>query len=277
MTDFLKKQRAFRRLRNISIIVSAVMIFMYIGAEPYIEKGFGNTAPFQLALFVLVIISMALLFIYESRFAKAAEFIQDIGYEISDSGYYLTTREEKDAAEFTKAAVNDLKADGYRCESAISVNGLEFAAVAVKGNEFIYFVSVDTADKNDIIAYTDSALYDLMQNKLKSKGNCAVVFLCSNADDSAVRLSKSVSRTFSGKKVLKVGYAVAELPTGKIYFRGNEPSVIQKLVARYVLKCDLPIESRLASGDKLPYQSELKNKLKSFDINEFKNGKYDER
>ena len=162
MTDFLKKQRAFKLLRNISIIVSAVLICMYIGAEPYIEKGFGNTAPFQLALFVLVIISMALLFIYESRYAKAAEFIQDIGYEISDSGYYLTTREEKDAAEFTEAAVNDLKADGYRCESAISVNGLEFAASAVKGNEFIYFVSVDTADKNDIFIVANCAQVEPM-------------------------------------------------------------------------------------------------------------------
>jgi len=277
MDDFLKKQKLFKLMQNVSLTVTAVIIFIYIGAEPYIEDAFGNTLPLQLVLFALVLFSAGLLFLYQSKYSKAADFIEDIMYEVNDCGYYLNARKECTTEEFINSVSKDLKENGFKTELNSEVNSLNFDVSAFKGIEFVYIVNTDNVDKNDVVVYSDSALYDVMQNKMKSKGSCVLVFVCNKADESAIALSKAISRTFSGKRVLKTGIAVAELSTNRVYFRGNEPSVIQKLVANYVMNCEIPIKERFKGNERLNFQYELENKLKSFNLNDFNSGKFFER
>lgn len=277
MNDFLIKQKRFKFLRNFSLVFSAVLIFIYIGAEPYIEKYCGNTLPFQLTLFVLVLISMAFLFLYESKYSKAVGFIDDLKAEIDDCGYYETARDERESDAYIESVSNDLAEHGFRIENSTEVNSFSFDFSAIKGKEYLYLTALDTPDKNDVIAYVDSARQDLMQNKMRYKGNCAVVFICNKADESAIALSKSITKTFSGKRVLNTGIAIVELSSGRVYFRGNQPSVIQKLIAEYVMDCSLPIKEEHKGNEKLAFQSELERKLKDFNINDFSKGNYYER
>jgi len=277
MNDFVKKQKRFKLFRNAFLIFTAFAIFIYIGAEPYIEKNQGNTKAFELLLFILVIVSMALLFIYESKFSKAISFIEDSAYEINDAGYYFIYNSEASKEEFIASVKENLTVNGFKIENNPEVKELLFSFNAFKGCEYLYLVNLESVDKNDILAYSDSAVYDLTANKLRAKGNCAVVFVCDNADESAVSLSKSISRIISGKKVIRIGFAIAELSTGRIYFRGNEPSVLQKLICQYIIGCELPLDKKLIGNEKLEFQIELENKLKDFNIADYKSGKYFER
>ncbi|MCR5206965.1 MAG: hypothetical protein K6C14_00625, partial [Eubacterium sp.] len=108
MNDFIKKQKRFKRIRDIMLILTALIILTYIGAEPYLPE----LGLYQPMLFALVLISLSLLLIYESGYAKAASFLEKINYEITDSGCYLTARTESDTDSYLSAVKTDLINDG---------------------------------------------------------------------------------------------------------------------------------------------------------------------
>nr|MCR5208083.1 hypothetical protein [Eubacterium sp.] len=212
-----------------------------------------------------------------SGYAKAASFLEKINYEITDSGCYLTARTESDTDSYLSAVKTDLINDGFRLSEIAGTDGLTFDLTAVRGNEYVYITSSDAVDKNDVIAFLDSALHDLTANKLRSKGNGAVVFICKNAEEDAVALSKAIKETYSGKRVLKLGIAIVETDSKKVYFRGNEPSVIQKLVTEYIMGSELPIKDEYKLKERLPFQTELEDKTKAFNLADYKKGIYNER
>ena len=277
MNEFLKKQKHFKKIRNILITLSAVYVLVYIGAEPYIAKAGLTSSPFQIVMFALVGCSLAVLFLYEARYAKAEAFLNDVNAEISDAGYYYTSRSETDVNAFTKEVISDIKSMGYKCTVDCDIKDLNFDIAAQKGSEFVYLTALTDVERNDVIAYLDSAFFDITSNRMRSKGNAVIVFVCNRADGGAQALSKTISKTFTGKRVLNIGIAIAELESSKVYFRGNEPSVIQKLVAELILKCALPIDGKYIGAEKLKSQLELKERLENFNLADFKKGKYYER
>ena len=137
----------------------------------------------------------------------------------------------------------------------------------------MYLLQTDTADQNDVTAYLDSAVYDAMAVRLKRKGSGVLVLICDQADDSAVAVSKTVFE-YGRKAKLKFAVAIAELSTGRVYFLGNEPTKCQQMIANFVMNCDLPIKEKYIVKTKLPFQTELQEKLDHFTYRDFKEGNF---
>ena len=277
MNNYLKKQKLLKRIRNVSLFVTLAAVLVFIGIQPYIVEAFGSDTVFQYVIFILVALSLGILFFYESRYSKSEKYIEDAMLEINDAGYYYTARKESNPECFAEKVKSDLIASGYKLKENVTALELDFDFSAVKGSEYLYLVTLDNVDRNDVIAYIDSAIYDLTSVKMRSKGNGVIVFVCNNANAEAIALSKSVKRIISGKRVLKIGMAIAETESSKVYFRGNEAGVIQKLVAAFVMDCELPIDKKYIGEEKLPFQIELENNHKDFNLKDFKEGKYYER
>ena len=278
MNDFRKKQKLLKRIRNVSVIVMAVFFFVYIGIEPYLLKTYKSLNAFHLALFVLVIVVLAIVFYYESKFEKAGKFLDDIDLQISDAGYYVTSREEKDKESYFKAVFESLKNDGFKLNENVEIDSLEFDLSAYKNQEYVYVVKLDSTDRNDVIAYLDAARQDVTGVKLKRKGETVVVFITDKAEDDAVALSKTgVTVVTSRYNALSFYPAIVEVGTSKVYFLGNRVSRTQKLVINHVMNCDIPLKAEFIGKEKLAFQSELENDMKSFNAKDFKMGKYNER
>ena len=103
MNEFKVRLKRFKRLRNICVISVAVLIFIYVGAEPYLEKSFGNIGTFQVAMFALVLAALVVEFMYESKYSKAEKFIEEITLEINDAGSFNTLRQERNIDSFFNA------------------------------------------------------------------------------------------------------------------------------------------------------------------------------
>ena len=268
--DLRKKQRLFKKIRNISVILSSVIIIVYIGAEPYLEAAFGNVLCFELAVFALVLASLVLVFVYESRYSKAEQFFDDEALKISDAGYYITSRDEKDCKSYVNAVNEDLAFNSFNVERNVTCGGFEFDLSARRKNEFFYCVSLDIADSNDVIAYLDCAKSDLTSQKLAVNGECVVCLVCNKVEESAITLSKNFDRIVTGRRSrLLVFPVIVELETGRVYFLGNKVSRAQKMTANYVMNCSLPFKEEYI-GERLPFQSELEKRMNSKNIKDLR-------
>jgi len=274
MEEIRKKQRLFKRIMRVFVVFTAIFLFVYIGISPSAQAlGRNGIIVLNYISDILVIVSLALVLIYYSKYSKVELFLNDVEGEINDCGYYHTAREENEIKPYFNAVSEDLKKNGYIIDNNIELSGLDFDARALKAKEFFYITCVDELDKNDVIAYLDSAVYDVSAVNLKRKGNCVVLFICSSVDESALSLSKAV--TSMGKKnQLKFTSAIVNVSDGKVYFSGLNPTKCQQMIANYVMNCAVPIKEEFKGKEKLSFQYELEERMKSFNIKDFKNGTF---
>lgn len=276
MKQFRKKQRLLKRLLNSLLVITAIYIIFFIGAEPYLKSAFGSSAVFNYLAQGLIVLSLIFLFVYYSRYSKSDKFLENTEYIISDAGYYLTSREEKSADAYEEAVIKDLENFGYRTAHSIESNGLCFDTRALRQKEYFYIVKTETADRNDMLAYSDAMIYDLTAVNLKRKGNAVLLMICDSAEEGAIALSKDI--TSLGKKgQLRAASAICELSTGRVYFLGNKITKCQQMISNFVMNCDLPIKEKFIVQDKLPFQLALEQKMESFNLKDFNNGIYNER
>ena len=275
MEQFRKKQRKNKKILNILLIISAVYMFLYIGAEPILAKQFGGVITMISAYiaYALILASLIMLFIYTSKYSKCDKYLEAIEYELSDAGYYFTSRTEKTPEQYLDVMREDLVNHGFDIKSNIEIDGFEFDLRAVKGKEYIYIVCVDDVDKNDVIAYQESAIYDVTATMLKRKGNTVVVFISNKVQESAVELSKVITPIDKKERML-FSNAIVELDTGRCYFLGNKPAKSQQMIANYVMNCEIPIKDKYIGKEKLPYQHRLKEHMNDFNLKDYNNGTF---
>ena len=274
MREFRKKQKRLYNLMKAIIIVGAAAIFVYIGAKPYVED-ISNTAAMicNYVCDALVIIIMVVLFTYFSKYGKSDSFLTSIENELSDTGYYFTSRTEKETVSYTNAMLEDFKNCGYMLNSNVEINEFEFDFKAEKKKEFFYCISLDNADRNDVLAYLDCVIYDITVKNLKRKGNAVLCFITDKAEDDAIALSKMIT-PLGKKEQIKIAIAICEVSSGRVYFLGNVKTKCQQLTANFVMNCEVPIKEQYIGKERLPFQDELEEKMKSFNIKDFKAGTF---
>ena len=275
MKEFRLKQRKLKKIMNIFCIITAVFMFVYIGVEPFLPDIIGSVGTLCVgyAADVLVVVSVALLFVYFSRHSKSDSFLEYIEYELSDCGCYFTSRQETSQKDYLVAVLDDLKSNGFNIETNVEIDGFTFDVRAIKGKEIFYIVCDDEIDKNDVIAYQQSAIYDITAVNVKRKANAVMLYICKNADDGAVSLSKAIT-PLGKKEQIKIANSIVELSSKRCYFLGNKPTKCQQMIANYVMNCALPIKDKFKLNEKLPFQYELEEHMKNFNIKDFNNGTF---
>lgn len=274
MRELRKKQARLYKIMKGFLIAAAIVIVVYIGAEPYVARASQTAAIIMnYVCDALVLGAMFVIFAYYNKYGKCDAFLTRVEHEIDDAGYYFTARSEKTTDSYIDAMFNDFKSCGFAMDKNIEIDEFEFDIRAYKKKEFFYAVQVDSLDRDDILAYSDVAVNDLTVQKLKRKGDCVICFVTDNADDSAIAISKVIT-PFGKKEQLKVSYAIAEVQTGRVYFLGNMVTKLQQMTANYVMNCDVPIKDEYIGKERLPFQDELEERMKSFTIAEFRNGTF---
>lgn len=275
MKKFRKKQKKLKAITNSITVFTAVYIFIYYGIEPTITKIFSSAVMSFLMgiMYVLLFISLILLYFYTVRYSKSDKFLESVEYELSDNGYYITSRQEKTASEYKDVMINDLKNNGFKIESNVTVDEFDVDFIASKRKDIFYIVREENLEKTDIIAYIDAVTYDFTSVKLKRKGNVVITFICDNADEGAVSLSKMIT-PIGKKSQITIALAIVELGTKNVYFLGNKPSKCRNLIANYVMNCDLPIKKDYIGAERLPFQNELEKHMESFNIKDFNKGTF---
>lgn len=275
MKEFRLKQKRLKKIMNIFCIITAVFMFVYIGVEPFLPDIIGSVGTLCVgyAADVLVVVSVVLLFVYFSKYSKSDSFLEYIEYELSDCGCYFTSRQETSQKDYLTAVLDDLKSNGFNIETNVEIDGFTFDVRAIKGKELFYIVCDDEIDKNDVIAYQQSAIYDITAVNVKRKANAVMLYICDNADDGAVSLSKAIT-PLGKKEQIKIANSIVELSSKRCYFLGNKPTKCQQMIANYVMNCALPIKDKFKLNEKLPFQYELEEHMKDFNIKDFNNGTF---
>lgn len=275
MREFRKKQKQLKRIMNALVIFSAIFIFIYIGAAPFIVSALGNNAQMVFAYICdgLVVGCMVLVFTYYTKYGKVDAPLDMVEHELSDAGYYLSARNCQSNIDYISTVCDDLRNTGFSVNENVEMDDFDFSAVAVKKNDFFYIADIENVDRNDVIAYLDTVTYDVTVKYLRRKGNVVILFVTDKAMDDAVALAKMV--TVLGKKgQLKIAFAIMELSTNRCYFLGNKASKCQQMIANYAMNCDVPIKDEFIGKERLSCQDELEEHMMSFDLKKFRDGQF---
>lgn len=274
MREVRNKQKKFLKAMKILVIASVAFMFLYIGFQPYI-RDFNKalSVVINYACDILVIANLAVIFVYYSKYGKVEQFLKDIENELDDAGYYISSRKEKDTAQLTEAVINDLKNNGFKTSTMLDVKDFTFDARAFKGQSYFYVACIEELDKNDILAYLDEMIFDLTSNCFKRKGTAIMCFVTDKACDDAVAVSKMIT-PLGRKGQLKTALAIAEANSGRVYFQGNEETKAKTLISNFVMNCELPLKEEFIHKDKLPFQYELEEKVKSFTLKDYNSGSF---
>lgn len=273
MREIRKKQKKLRKIMQILLYVAIGVLVVYIGIEPTVAKASAVAAlVMNYVCDLLVIASMFVLLMYYSKYGKVDGYLSRIEDELSDAGYYLSDRTQREMQSLTDAILEDLERYGYTVQRGLELSEMPFDACAMQKKEFFYVVSTEDLTRGDVLAYSDAAFTDLTVQKLKRSGNGVILFVTDKARDEAIDLSKSIT-CYGKRDQLQIAYAIAEANTGKVYFLGNRVSKCQQMIANYVMGCALPIPDE-NKGGRLPFQDKLEEKMKTFTIADFKNGTF---
>lgn len=275
MREFRKKQKKLKKIMNTVVIVTAVYLFVYIGVEPIMAKSLGSAVTMIAAYLsdFLVVACMAILFLYFSKYGKSDKFLESVEDELSDIGYYYTARKEKNIDSYCNAVIENLRLNAFSVDEKVVIDDFEFTARATKGKSVIYILKESEIDKNDLIAYQESAIYDVTSVNVKRKADVVMLYICDNADDGAISLSKMIT-PLGRKEQIKIANAVVELSTSRCYFLGNKATKCQQLIANYAMNVEVPIADEFKGKEQLPFQTELEEHMKEFNIKDFKNGTF---
>lgn len=270
MNKIRLRQRKLFRLLKALVIFGAAFILIFIGVQPTIkEYSLTLVTVLTYVCDALVVVVLALLFAYYSKYSKCDSIMSAIENEINDNGYYLTSREEKDAESYTDAVYNDLKKCGYSMNKDVEIADFDFSIKAMKKKEYFYCASVDGLDKNDVLAYLDAVITDITVNSLKRKGNGVLCLITDKAEDDAISLSKMIT-PLGKKEQLKIAIGICEISTGRVYFLGNVQTKYQQMIANFVMNCDVPIKEKYICSDKLAFQLELADRMKDLTLKDIK-------
>ena len=274
MREFRKKQKRLYKVMKALIIFSVIFIFIFIGAQPYVEK-FSSVADMVCRYFcdILIVANLCVLFSYYNKYSKSDKFLEAVEYELSDYGSYITSREEKNEKAFIKAMQNDFSKSGYAVHSDIEIDEFDFSFVAAAKKDFFYAAEIELLSRNDVLVYIDVVINDITVHNLKRKGNAVICFVTDKAEEEAIAISKMIT-PLGKKEQIKIALAIVEPQTGKCYFLGNAATKCQQVVANYVLKCNIPIPKENIGDIRLPFQDALEKHMKDFDIKSFKNGTF---
>lgn len=274
MREFRKKQKRLYKIMKPLVIISAIFIFAYIGVEPFVAS-WNNVAAMVLSYVcdILVVINMIIIFTYYSKYGKSDSFLSVIEYELADNGFYYTAREEQDEQAFVESLKKDFISDGYKTDTDVEINEFDFEVTAMKKKEFFYVANIKELSRNDILAYLDSVITDITVINLKKSGNAVLCFVTDNAEEDAIALSKMIT-PLGKKEKIKIALCIVEPNSKKCYFLGNMLSKCQQMVANYILRCDIPISDKYKGDKRLPFQDRLEERMKDFNIKDFKNGTF---
>ncbi|MCM1285634.1 MAG: hypothetical protein NC213_02450 [Acetobacter sp.] len=274
MNEIRKKQRKLYKIMKVVTIVGAIYLFVYIGIQPYVADASQLAA--RICGYIsdaAVIAVLVLVFMYYSKYGKADNFLKSAENEINDNGYYFTARAENTAADFIEAVSDDLSSCGYSVSKKVALEDFEADVKAVKSKEFFYAVNIDNVDSNDVVAYIDCVINDIVVKNLKRKGNAVILFVTDKADESAIALSKMITPV-GKKEQLKVAVAIAEPKSKNVYFLGNVQTKCQQIIVNFVMNCDIPLKDEFIHKDKLPFQYALAEKMKDFTLEDYKAGNF---
>ncbi len=274
MRKFRKKQKRFYNLLKASVIISAVFMFTYIGVQPYVAK-FSSIAAVicNYICDFLVIGIMVIVFLYYTRYGKCDSFLTSVENEISDAGYYLTSRTENEQSSYINSMYDDMRECGYLMSKNVEINEFDFDFKAIKKKEFFYACTVDNVDKNDVLAYLDAVIYDITVQNIFRKGSAVLCFVTDTAQENAVALSKMVT-ALGKEEQLKVAISICELSTGRVYFLGNVKTKCQQMIVNFVMNCELPIKEQYIGRERMPFQDELEERMKAFNLKDFRAGNF---
>lgn len=274
MNEIRVKQRRLYKLMKTLTVFGAIFLVIYIGISPIIaEINQSLSTVLYYVCNVIVVAVLVVLFLYYSKYGKVESFLNNAEKEINDAGYYYTSREEKNVDSYCTAVMDDLQKCGFYIDKSLEISELEFYGRAMKRKEFFYVADVINADRNDVLAYLESVIYDLTLNNVKRKGDGVLCIVTDRAADDAVALSKMIT-PLGKKEKLKIAIAIAETNTGRVYFLGNDKTKSQQLIANFVMNCDVPIKDEYIGKEKLPFQDEIKEKMKDFNLKDFRNGNF---
>lgn len=274
MREFRRKQSRLNKIMKALIVLGALFIFIYIGAEPFVAKASSiATVVCNYICDFLVLANMAVIFTYYNKYGKSDAFLERIEHEIDDYGYYLTAKKETDEEEFIKSMLNDFKADGFAINTDVEIDELDFRITAYKRKEFFYVVQVESLSREEILAYLDIVINNVTVHNLKRSGNAVICFVTDKSEDGAVAISKMIT-PLGKKEQIKIALSIVEPQSKKCYFLGNMPTKCQQMIVRYVMGSSLPIENSLKGEKRLAFQDELEIHMKKFNIKEFKNGTF---
>lgn len=274
MREFRKKQKLFNNIMKPLVICSAIFIFLFIGAEPFIES-WHRTAAMVISYFCdfLVIVNMCYIFIYYNKFGKSDSFLNSVEHELSDCGFYYTARTQTDEEEFIKAINNSLVENQFVLDSDLEVNDFDFSIIASKKNSYFYVADIEDLSRSDILAYIDTVVFNITVQKLKKKGSAVLCLVTNNAQEDAIALSKMIT-PIGKKEKLKIALCIVEPSTKRCYFLGNMQTMSQQMIVDYVLNVPYPIEDKYKGDKRIKFQDELEEHMKDFNIKDFKNGKF---
>ena len=200
MREFRKKQKKMKKIMNIlltiinllqcSCIIIFILIYYFIQPTLTAAVGTGVTMVVLYIMYGFVLACMVVLFQYTNTYSKCDKFLESVENELSDTGYYYT---EKTAEEYSKAVENDLKEHGFSLSFNETIDAFEFDCVARKKKEYFYIINIDELEKSDIVAYLDSAIYDVTAVNISRKGDGVLMFVCDKADEGAISVSKMIS------------------------------------------------------------------------------------
>lgn len=275
MREFRKKQKRLKRIMNILVITTAIFMFVYIGVQPMLPDLVGQMGTMVISYVsdILIVASLVVLFIYFSKYAKSDKFLENIEYELSDTGYYYHTYGEQSIDSYLSIVKSNLTSAMYSVDDKVEVDDFTFTSRGMKKKEFFYIVCDDEIDKNDIIAYQESAIYDVTSVNIRRKGDGVMLYICNKANEDAIELSK-MTVPLGKKEQIKFTNAIVELSTGRVYFLGNNPTKCQQMIANFVLGTDVPIDKELMGAERLPFQDKLEKHMEDFNIKDFKNGTF---
>ena len=248
MREFRKKQKKMKKIMNILLTITIAYILIYYFIQPTLTAavGTGVTMVVLYIMYGFVLACMVVLFQYTNTYSKCDKFLESVENELSDTGYYYTSRTEKTAEEYSKAVENDLKEHGFSLSFNETIDAFEFDCVARKKKEYFYIINIDELEKSDIVAYLDSAIYDV----------------------TAVNISRK------GDGVLMFAIAIVELSTSRVYFLGNQPTKCQQMIANYAMNCEVPIKDEFKGTERMQFQDDLEEHMKEFNLKDFKNGAF---
>lgn len=274
MKELRRRQRLLYSIMKVSVIIGAVVLFVYIGAKPYIIDY--SVVADKVCNYIcdgMVVAVLILLFIYYSKYGKCESFLSSVENELTDTGYYYTARTESEAEKYISSIYDDLDQCNYSMNKNLEINELDFDIKAEKRNEYFYCVAVDDIDRNDVLAYLDSVIYDITVRNLKKKGNAVICFVTNKAQEDAIALSKMIT-PLGKKEQIKIAISIVELSTRRVYFLGNVKTKCQQLVVNFAMNCELPLKEQYIGKERLPFQDALEEKMKEFTIKEFKAGNF---
>lgn len=266
--DLVTKKKRLYALMKLFIIIGVLFIVFYIGAKPSIDEWNATVSVIcSYACDVLIIVNLILVFAYYTKYGKCGVVVNNIADEISDCGYYLINSDPTGTDEYIFAVSEKLSESMYSIKSDIELSELDFSFYADKRAEFVYCVSVEQLDRNDVIAYLDAVVNDITYHTLKRKGSGVLLFVTDKADESAISLSKLIA-SLGRKSQIRVAIAVAEPSNGKLFYLGNQQTKCQQMIANYAQLAELPIADSLKVNEKLDFQIRLEDKLKTATVNE---------